>query len=101
MAKWTADSIPDQTGRAALVTGANSGIGWHTAFQLARAGARVLLGCRNLEKGAAAVARIRDRLPHGRVELLPIDLADLTTVATASADVRDRVDHLDVLVNNA
>ena len=58
-AKWTSDQIPDQSGRVAVVTGGNSGLGLETARQLARAGADVVIACRNPDKGAAAIARSR------------------------------------------
>ena len=58
--KWTAEQIPSQAGRTALVTGANSGIGYQTALELARHGAHVLLGCRNEAKGLAALERLRE-----------------------------------------
>jgi NAD(P)-dependent dehydrogenase (short-subunit alcohol dehydrogenase family) len=57
--KWTVDRIPDQSGRVALVTGANSGLGLIAARELARAGARVVLACRNMDKGATALRERR------------------------------------------
>ena len=101
MAHWTADDIPDQSGRVALVTGANSGLGLQTSLALARKGARVLMGCRDAERAAAAVKQIRDAAPSAGVEIVPLDLASLDAVRTASADVLERTDRLDILVNNA
>lgn len=99
--RWTEADIPDQTDRVALITGANSGIGFEAARALAEHGATVVLGCRNLEKGTAAVQRIRAMDTTGRVEVLEIDLADLDSVAGAAARFQDGHDRLDVLVNNA
>ena len=75
--KWTHDDIPNQTGRIAIVTGANTGIGYETARALARKGADVTLACRSREKGEAAAARIAAEQPRGRVAFAALDLADL------------------------
>lgn len=99
--KWTAADIPDQTGRVALVTGANSGLGLSTARELARAGAAVILACRNPEKGVGAVEEIRSELPEARVELVGLDLADLSSVRTVAAQFSEAQAPLDLLVNNA
>jgi len=96
---WTTDQIPDQSGRTAIVTGANSGIGLETALELARAGATVLLACRNLEKGEAAADQIREAVPGAQAEVLELDVSSLKSVRQF-ADGLD-VDGLDLLVNNA
>ena len=102
MSSWTAADIPDQSGRTALVTGATSGLGLVTATELARHGARVLIGSRNPEKGAAALAAVRAVAGGPEPELLTLDLADLASVRTAASEVRERHgDRLDLLVNNA
>ena len=96
---WTPDSLPDQSGRLAVVTGANSGIGYVTARELARCGAHVVLACRDPERGRDAVERIRADVPGARAELRLLDLADLASVrGFAEAWDHDRVD---LLVNNA
>jgi NAD(P)-dependent dehydrogenase (short-subunit alcohol dehydrogenase family) len=99
MAHWTADDIPDRSGRTAVVTGANSGIGLPTATELARHGARVILATRSADKGRAAVEQILGAVPGAAVAWARLDLADL-------ASVRAFVDELglaglDLLVNNA
>ena len=95
---WTTEDIPDQSGRTAVVTGANSGLGAATARELARKGATVVLACRNTAKGDEAAAAIRDAAPGARVEVAKLDLADLASVrAFAAAQTAP----LDVLVNNA
>ena len=99
MTAWTADRIPDQSGRTAVVTGANSGIGLVTALELARAGAIVVLACRNVRKGAAAVKEIREAAPSAQVEVQELDVSSLDSVRRF-VDALD-VDELDLLVNNA
>ncbi len=99
--KWSETDIPDQSGRTALVTGANSGIGYEAARALAQRGAKVLLGCRNPTKAQAARDRIRSAAPDAEVEILELDLADLASVRAAAATVKDTVEQLDLLINNA
>ncbi|GAA5172947.1 SDR family NAD(P)-dependent oxidoreductase [Pseudonocardia eucalypti] len=101
MAHWTAADIPDLSGKVALVTGANTGLGFEESLELAKHGARVLLAARNPEKGAAAIARLRDRVPGANVELVSLDLADLDSVRALAADLTGRLDRLDLLLNNA
>ena len=98
MCAWTADDIPDQAGRRAIVTGANSGLGLGIARELARKGGAVVLACRNLEKGEAALAAIRAAAPGADVELAALDLGSLASVRTFAAAQEAR---LDLLVNNA
>jgi NAD(P)-dependent dehydrogenase (short-subunit alcohol dehydrogenase family) len=96
--RWTADDIPDLSGRRAIVTGANSGLGFHTALELARHGATVLMTSRSKEKGDEAVRRVRAEVPDGDVEQRQLDLADLASVH----EFADRNDApIDILVNNA
>lgn len=98
---WTPDEIPDLTGKVALVTGANSGIGYWTALHLARHGARVVMACRSPERATEALGDLRTAVPTGEFEILPLDLADLASVRAAAAEYRDRHTRLDVLCNNA
>lgn len=93
--------VADQSGRTALVTGANSGLGFHTALRLAQAGATVVLACRNPQKAADAVARIQAGAPAAVVDLVSLDLSSLDSVRAAAATVHDRYDALHLLVNNA
>ncbi|MFC6881798.1 MULTISPECIES: oxidoreductase [Actinomadura] len=99
MGGWTAADIPDLHGRRAIVTGANSGIGYHTALQLARRGAAVVLACRSAERGQAAYDRVTAAVPDGDVTLGSLDLADLGSVRAFAA--RHSGAPLDILVNNA
>jgi NAD(P)-dependent dehydrogenase (short-subunit alcohol dehydrogenase family) len=98
MGNWTAADIPDQSGRRAIVTGANSGLGFQVALELARGGARLVLACRNLDRGRAALERLRAEVPGADVELRLLDLADLSSVRAFAADVEEPID---LLVNNA
>ncbi|MFT7621080.1 MAG: NAD(P)-dependent dehydrogenase (short-subunit alcohol dehydrogenase family) [Myxococcota bacterium] len=101
MSTWTLDSAADQTGRVAIVTGSNSGIGFETAAALALKGATVVMACRNATKGEAARTAILEQAPGGDVTLMSLDLSSLSSVeafATAFGKVHDR---LDLLINNA
>ena len=89
---WTAADLPSFAGRTAIVTGANSGLGLVTARELARAGASVILACRNVDKGNAAIAGMT-----GDLAVRPLDLADLASVRAFA----DTIGRFDVLVNNA
>ncbi len=101
MTSWTAADAPDQTGRTALVTGANSGLGLQTSLALARKGARVLMACRDAGRGQAALQRVRAEVPGAEVELVALDLAALASVESAAGLVHERVAALDLLVDNA
>jgi NAD(P)-dependent dehydrogenase (short-subunit alcohol dehydrogenase family) len=92
--------IPSLHGRLALVTGANSGIGWHTALELARAGSEVILASRTEAKGRDAVDRIRQQLPQVKVRAEVLDLASLRSVRAFAAKVGSEA-KLDLLINNA
>ena len=98
--RWSADQIPDQSERRAIVTGANSGLGLATARELARHGAYVVLACRNTVKGERAAEEIRAAAAGARVDVAPLDLADLASVADFAAGDQAR-GPLDLLVNNA
>jgi NAD(P)-dependent dehydrogenase (short-subunit alcohol dehydrogenase family) len=99
--KWTAADIPDQQGRVAVVTGANSGLGLIAAGALAKAGATVVLACRNTEKGEAAVESVLAESPGATVELESLDLASLDAVRAFAERFRSFHDGLDLLINNA
>jgi NAD(P)-dependent dehydrogenase (short-subunit alcohol dehydrogenase family) len=99
--KWTAERIPDQSGRTAVVTGANSGLGLVTARELARAGARVVLACRNTQKGEGALRDCQAAASDAQLELEDLDLASLDSVRAFAGRFRDEHDGLDLLINNA
>ncbi|HEV2620297.1 MAG TPA: oxidoreductase, partial [Acidobacteriaceae bacterium] len=98
---WTLADMPSQSGRRALITGANSGIGFYTALELARAGAHVVLACRDRSRGDAAMARIRTAVPMASGEVVLLDLASLASVRTAAEIEVARGTALDLLINNA
>jgi protochlorophyllide reductase len=98
--KWTTADMGDLTGKVALVTGANSGLGLVIATELARAGATVLLGCRNAQKAAVAVEQITGTARQP-VEVLPMDLSSLTSVSQAAQTFIASGRPLHLLINNA
>jgi NAD(P)-dependent dehydrogenase (short-subunit alcohol dehydrogenase family) len=101
LAGWAAADMPDQRGRTALVTGANSGIGYQVAVELARHGVQVLLACRDTGRGTRARDKIVRWVPGAEVEFVELDLADLDSVERLAGQVASRADGLDLLVNNA
>lgn len=98
---WTTDNIPDQAGRVAIITGANSGIGYETARALAKKGATVVMACRNQQKGEATAQQIRDEKPKGSAEVMHLDLGDLDSVRAFADEFKRQYDRLDLLINNA
>lgn len=101
MTRWTEHDIPDLMGRTAVVTGANSGLGYQTARLLAAHGARVVAACRNPEGGAAAIRRIQAEQPTARLDLETLDLADLDSVTAFANRLHETLDRIDLLVLNA
>jgi NAD(P)-dependent dehydrogenase (short-subunit alcohol dehydrogenase family) len=101
MTRWTAADIPNQAGKTAVVTGANSGIGFHTALELARAGARVVLAVRDEVKGNAAIRRLQAEVPDADLHLDLLDLADPGSVHRFAVQVLDTTGPPDLLVNSA
>ncbi len=98
---WTTEDIPDLTGRVAVVTGANGGLGLETTRELARKGAHVIMASRNLEKAAAAEQSIRDDIPAASLEVRKLDLGSLDSIKSFAAEVLNAHDRIDILVNNA
>lgn len=99
--KWTVADMPDQSGRTAIVTGANSGLGYDTAAALAGAGAAVVLAVRNLDKGREAVEGIKRSSPDAVVSLQELDLSSLDSVRRAADELRAAHPRIDLLINNA
>ncbi|MFD0730165.1 oxidoreductase [Planotetraspora mira] len=99
--RWTSADIPGQRGRTAVITGANTGIGFETAKLLAEHGATVILACRNAGKAAEAAARITASVPDSTVHTLQLDLASLPSVRSAAEQLRAGHPRVDLLINNA
>jgi len=98
---WNAEAIGDQSGRVAIVTGSNSGIGFETARVLAGRGATVVMACRNLEKASPKAGEIRAAQPGADVEVMQLDLSDLESVQRFVGAFRAKHARLDLLINNA
>ncbi len=101
MSKWTTADIPDQTGRTAVITGANTGLGYETAAALAAKGAHVVLAVRNLEKGKAAADLISRATPGANVDVQELDLSSLESIRAAANELRADHESIDLLINNA
>ena len=100
-AKWTSDDVPGQHGRLAVVTGANTGLGFETARVLAARGASVVLAVRDTDKGKAAAARIAVTAPGADVTVQRLDLTCLDSIRAAAGELRARHPRIDLLINNA
>ena len=100
-AKWTNDDAPGQQGRVAVVTGANTGLGFETAQVLAARGASVVLAVRDIEKGKRAAAGIAGTTPRANVMVQPLDLTSLDSIRAAADELRAKHPRIDLLINNA
>lgn len=98
---WTAENIPDQKGRIAVVTGSSSGIGFEAAKVLANKNAKVIIAVRNLTKGEIAKSKIVGQNKSADVEVMKIDLSDLTSVKSFAEEYKNKYNKLDLLINNA
>jgi NAD(P)-dependent dehydrogenase (short-subunit alcohol dehydrogenase family) len=101
MTGWSVNDIPAQAGKRAVITGANSGLGYETALALAQAGGEVILAARNADKGHDALARIRALSPKADIRVERLDLASLASVADFAGRLREEGRPLDLLINNA
>ena len=101
MSRWTTADIPNQTGRTAVITGANTGLGYETAAALAAKGAHVVLAVRNLEKGKEAARGIEQATPDAQVQLQELDLTSLDSIRAAADELRATYGSIDLLINNA
>lgn len=101
MRHWTTEEIPDQSGKVCVITGSNSGIGFHAAKALAEAGAHVVMACRNQTKATTARDNILACYPKASIEIVSLDLADLASIRSCADDLNKRLKRLDLLINNA
>ncbi len=99
--RWSASDIPDLNGKVLVITGANSGIGFETARELARNGAETVLACRSPDRGQSALEALRAEIPDANVALMALDLASLASIERFCTEFAERYPRLDVLVNNA
>ena len=99
--KWTAADVPDQSGRIAIITGSNTGIGYEAAAVLAGKGAHVVLAVRNLDKGKQAAERLAAQTPDAAVSLQQLDLTSLESIRSAADALRSTYPRIDLLINNA
>lgn len=98
---WTLDKMPDMSGKVAIVTGANSGLGLETVRPLAARGATVIMACRNLDKANVALQELLAEQPEASIALMRLDLADLFSIRRFAEEFLDRYDQLHLLINNA
>ena len=101
MAKWTPAEMPDLSGKVAIVTGANSGLGLETSAGLAARGATVVMACRDPKRASSALDDVRRRAPGAKVETMALDLADLSSIRAFATAFKARYSRLDILCNNA
>jgi len=99
--KFDLSSMPDQSDRIAIVTGANIGLGYETAIGLAKKGAKVVMACRNLEKAGEARKMISAAVPGADLDIIPLDLSSKKSIEAFAVEYQERYDHVDLLINNA
>jgi NAD(P)-dependent dehydrogenase (short-subunit alcohol dehydrogenase family) len=99
--KWTEKNIPNQSGKIAIVTGSSSGIGYEAARILAKKNATVIIAVRNLEKGEYARSKIKSENPDANLDIIKLDLADLSSVKSFVKEFKSKYNKLDMLINNA
>ena len=99
--KWTESDVPDQSGRVAIVTGANTGLGYETARVLAERGAQVVIAVRDTAKGEQAASKIRATAPKADLKVVALDLGSLQSVRTAAEQLKTDHPRIDLLINNA
>ncbi len=97
---WTADQLPDLTGKLYVITGGNSGIGYEAAKHLGKVGADIVLACRSLAKAEDAAKTLRTHI-RGNVDVVQLDLSDLSSVRKAAKEIRGKYPKIDALINNA
>ena len=99
--QWTTKDIPALAGKTALVTGANSGLGYHASLEMARKGARVILACRSTAKGETARSQMLAEAPGISLEVMALNLASLASIRDFAKSFQEKYRQLDILINNA
>ncbi len=95
------NTVPTQAGKVAIITGANTGIGYETALGLSQTGMKVIMACRNLDKAQQAKKTILAKVPHADLDIIELDLGQLSSIRAFAETYRQRYSHLDLLINNA
>jgi len=98
---WSNEDIPDLRGKTALITGGNKGLGYQSAFELSKNGAKVIISCRDVEAGLKAKKKMMAEIPDAEIEVIPLDLTDLESVSRFSETVKQNYERLDILLCNA
>ena len=101
ISNWKTSNIPNLTGKTALITGANSGLGYYTAKALGEKNAHVIIACRSFEKANQTIKKLKDLNPEGIFTPLELDLSDLKNVVEVQSKIVDDFENLDLLINNA
>ena len=101
ISNWKTSNIPNLTGKTALITGANSGLGYYTAKALAEKNAHVVIACRSLEKANQTIKKLKGLNPEGLFTPLELDLSDLKNIVEVQSKIFDNFENLDLLINNA
>lgn len=99
--KWTENDIPDLGGKVIIITGANNGIGFENTKEFARKNATVIMACRNLSKGQKALEKVKNNVPDGQIELMELDLANISSIKRFATSFKEKYSKLDILLNNA
>ena len=99
--KWTENNIEDLTGKVCVITGANSGLGFQTAIQLAKKNARIIMACRNLQTAEEKLQEIRSEYSDANVEIMALDLGSFESVREFGVAFNEKYKQLDILINNA
>jgi len=98
---WSNGRLPDLRGKTALITGGNKGLGYQSAFELSKNGAKVIISCRDVEAGLRAKKKMMAEIPDAEIEVIPLDLTDLESVSRFSETVKQNYERLDILLCNA
>ena len=99
--KWNSNNITDQSGKIVIITGASGGLGYEAAKALSAKKATVIMAVRNVEKGKAAAEIIKSIYKYAKIEVIELDLADLSSVEKFARTIKEKYDRLDILINNA